>query len=72
MLHGVIITSYWLTGFQPVTSPGSVHHLLVAACSQPPPAPPHNVWNCGSGGKPELQPGYPALNTVRTLSTHSI
>ena len=61
-----------MTGFQPVVSLGSVHHLLVATCSHPPPAPPHNVWNCGSGGKPELQPGYPTLNTVHTLSTHSI
>ena len=49
---------FWLTGFTPVGRPGSLHHIIVAGCSQKPPSTKHNVWNCGAGGNPVLEPGY--------------
>ena len=55
--------TYWLTGFKPVGRPGSLHHIIVAACSEKPPATTHNVWNCGAGGNPVLQPGYDSFVT---------
>ena len=50
--------SYWLIGFTPVAPPGSLHHIIVAGCSEKPPRTEHNVWNCGVGGNPVLEPGF--------------
>ena len=40
---------------------GSVHHMIVAGCHEPPPKTKHNVWNCGSNGNPVLEPNYPSF-----------
>ena len=53
-------SSYWLTGFSPSSTPGTVHHMAVVGCGAEAAATPANLWNCGSGGAPRLQPGLPA------------
>ena len=52
--------SYWLTGFSPSSIPGTVHHMAVVGCGAGAAATPANLWNCGAGGAPRLQPGLPA------------
>ena len=62
---------FWITGFTPVSVPGTVHHMAVAGCSSRPPSSPNNVWNCGANGNPVLEPQYPSfVVTQTTFLTH--
>ena len=64
---------FWLTGFTPVGRPGSLHHIIVAGCSRKPPSTKHNVWNCGAGGNPVLEPGYDSfVVTLYTIHHHTV
>ena len=62
---------FWLTGFSPVSVPGSLHHLIVAGCSERPPRTKHNVWNCGTAGNPVLEPSFDSF-VVRSTHYHCL
>ena len=50
-------TPYWLTGFTPISTPGKVHHMVLAGCNTNPMQAEHKAWNCGHSEHPVMEPG---------------
>lgn len=57
---------YWVSGFSPLVTPGTVHHMGVTFCSERPVVAQSSLaWNCGEGDNPVMEPGLPFSNECK-------